>query len=120
MQEGRKLSVRALGRELILVSPRAVLHRMGHRAAAAFSRLKSQTASCAQSWRHRLGVVAGQLDALSPLKVLERGYAVARLLPDRRLITDASRLTLGDRLLVTLQRGEVEAEVLKILEATRG
>src|SRR2546426_5165714 len=31
-----------------------------------------------ERWGHQLSGVSGQLDALSPLKTLERGYAVAR------------------------------------------
>ncbi len=78
--------------------------------------LRTRISDCLQGFSHRLSVACGRLDALSPLNVLERGYAIARRLPDRRLVTDAAQLREGDGLLVTLRHGEVEAEV----QAARG
>ena len=41
-------------------------------------RLGAAMALRIERWRHQLSAVSGQLDVLSPLKTLERGYAVAR------------------------------------------
>jgi exodeoxyribonuclease VII large subunit len=78
-----------------------------------------------ESLRHRLDVVArgqvarrrhvvdalrGKLEALSPLRVLERGFSLAQL-ADGRLLTDARDVQPGDALRVRLRRGEVHTEV---------
>jgi exodeoxyribonuclease VII large subunit len=49
------------------------------------------------------------LDSLSPLKVLERGYAVAINTRDGHVVTDAAAVEIGDELEVTLKRGRVHA-----------
>jgi exodeoxyribonuclease VII large subunit len=54
---------------------------------------------------HRLGV---QLDALSPLKVLERGYSVARDLTGR-ILKQTSAFTPGMDFRLTVSDGEVAA-----------
>lgn len=51
----------------------------------------------------------GRLDALSPLRVLERGYALAT--HDGRVVTDAGSVARGDRLTLRLARGRVHATV---------
>lgn len=53
---------------------------------------------------------AAQLEALSPLKVLSRGYAIARD-ADGHVVSDASRLGKGDEISVLLGSGGVYAQV---------
>ena len=59
---------------------------------------------------------AARLESLSPLAVLGRGYAVCWNADRTAIVRDASRVTAGDRVHVTLQRGELECEAIK----TRG
>jgi exodeoxyribonuclease VII large subunit len=54
--------------------------------------------------RQALGALAGQLDALSPLKVLERGYAYT-LDSQGRLVRSVAGVSVGDRLQVHLCDG---------------
>lgn len=50
------------------------------------------------------------LDAVSPLKVLERGYAV--VLAHGEAVTDSSRVAPGDELSIKLHSGEVKAKAV--------
>jgi len=63
------------------------------------------------SRRARWEQLSAKLDGLSPLKILERGYAVV-FDPAGKPLTDSARLSPGDRLRVRLARGGVNAEVL--------
>lgn len=53
------------------------------------------------------------LDALSPLKVLKRGYAVAK---DRygSIVTDTAELSVGDSLCLRFSKGEAVCKVLEV------
>ena len=59
--------------------------------------------------------LAAGLDAMSPLKVLARGYSMTRD-EQGRVLTQADQLQVGDRITVTLRNGEVDA----VVEAVRG
>jgi exodeoxyribonuclease VII large subunit len=61
--------------------------------------------------RARLGGLAGRLDSLSPLAVLGRGYAVCWNEDRTRALRDASDVSAGDTVHVTLSRGSIEAKV---------
>ncbi len=63
--------------------------------------------------RMRLAAAAGALHAMSPLAVLERGYAVA-LGPDGRALTDAATVVQGDALTLRLSRGTLRAKVTDV------
>jgi exodeoxyribonuclease VII large subunit len=59
----------------------------------------------------RLHERVGRLESLSPLAVLSRGYAVAWNADRTRALRDAGDVMPGDRIRVTLARGELECDV---------
>ena len=56
---------------------------------------------------------AASLDALSPLAVLHRGYAIAQR-EDGRLLRDTKDVSVGDSINVRLAKGRLTAEVTNI------
>lgn len=64
--------------------------------------------------RRRLSETATRLDALSPLAVLGRGYAIARRESDGRIVRAAGDVSLGDRLELRLASGQIGVEVTRL------
>ena len=63
-----------------------------------------------QSGKERLGLAAASLDALSPLAVLHRGYAIAQD-AGGKLLRDTANVTVGDRVDVLLSKGKLKTKV---------
>ena len=63
----------------------------------------------------RLGLAAASLDALSPLAVLQRGYAIAQF-EDGKLLRDANSATVGDVVKLRLAKGKLATRVEKLEE----
>jgi exodeoxyribonuclease VII large subunit len=63
----------------------------------------------------RLGLAAASLDALSPLAVLQRGYAIAQT-QDGKLVRDAKLVSVGDSIKVRLADGRLAARVESVEE----
>jgi exodeoxyribonuclease VII large subunit len=61
--------------------------------------------------KNRLSLVILQLDALSPLKVLGRGYSVARKLPDGPVLLSYHDITAGQKMETRLSKGKVTSVV---------
>jgi exodeoxyribonuclease VII large subunit len=66
-----------------------------------------------QEGRERLALAAASLDALSPLGVLQRGYAIAQD-ASGKLISDAAAVNVGDEVNVRLAKGRLNTRVEKI------
>ncbi len=62
-----------------------------------------------QQRRSRLVALRAQLDALSPLGVLDRGYAIVH--GPKGVVRDPSAVSAGDGLRIRLAGGEIDAEV---------
>jgi exodeoxyribonuclease VII large subunit len=63
-----------------------------------------------QEARERLGLAAASLDALSPLAVLQRGYAIAQDASGKPL-RDAASVNAGDQVRVRLAKGNLNTRV---------
>lgn len=59
----------------------------------------------------RMASLAGRLDAMSPLKVLSRGYAIVTHADDGRAVRDAREVQPGDDLHVRVGEGKLNARV---------
>jgi exodeoxyribonuclease VII large subunit len=93
------------------------------RLANARARLDNATNACdatidakLQDGRERLALAAASLDALSPLGVLQRGYAIAQD-ASGKLVRDAGTVKPGDAVTVRLAKGKLETRIERI-EAT--
>ena len=62
--------------------------------------------------KSRLDQLAGQIEALSPLAILERGYALV-FDSSGKLLKDAARVQAGDEISARLARGGLTATVKK-------
>ena len=69
--------------------------------------------------KQRFAHLAAALDAMSPLKVLARGYSVVRT-ADGALVQRASQTRPGDSIEIILRQGRLTAEVKKCREDADG
>ena len=69
-------------------------------------------ASILEKRRREVGALAGRLDALSPLKVLDRGYAVVTNQRDSRAVLDAATVKFGEELDIRLAKGRLTARTI--------
>jgi exodeoxyribonuclease VII large subunit len=100
----RRLSPARLGGRVSAAHARFIVLRAAHSAAAA-ARL--------EDGRIRLQRAAASLDALSPLAVLKRGYALAET-ERGRLLRAASEVEVGDRLSLRLAEGRLLCRVEEV------
>lgn len=61
--------------------------------------------------RHGLESISGRLDALSPLRVLERGYAVVRKPEAGEVVKGVEKVRIGELLEIILSEGRMTVEV---------
>jgi exodeoxyribonuclease VII large subunit len=87
------------------------LGRIRTRLTGADGRLAAATTRRYHRRQRELAQLSGQLDALSPLAVLGRGYSVCWTGDRSRIVRDASRVESGERVTVTLDRGELGCRV---------
>ncbi|HUY93082.1 MAG TPA: exodeoxyribonuclease VII large subunit [Pirellulales bacterium] len=66
--------------------------------------------------RRQLDATANQLESLSPLGVLGRGYSLTQRLSDGRLVRDAAELNVGDEISTRFARGQAVSRVERLKE----
>ncbi|MCM2324278.1 MAG: exodeoxyribonuclease VII large subunit [Oligoflexia bacterium] len=96
-----------------VVSPRDRLREQAQRCDELAARLDRAIRARLERGRGRLEQLGGKLDALSPLKVLERGYSIVRdPLAGNKVIRSAAELTPGKRLEVKFHDGQATVEAV--------
>jgi exodeoxyribonuclease VII large subunit len=107
----RDRQLRGLERRLDASNALRRLARDRTRLVAADGALRTTISERSHRARMQLGRVAGQLETLSPLGVLARGYAVCWNDDRTKAIRDSADVTAGDTIHVTLSRGAIAAKV---------
>lgn len=64
--------------------------------------------------RMALSLLQAKVKDMNPLSILERGYAVARKLPEKWILKSASQVRAGDRVSLRLAEGALECLVEKV------
>jgi exodeoxyribonuclease VII large subunit len=114
---GFRESFRNYGRRLEVASARVHHFDLRRSLAATRGQLDSGSEALARAIRlhlreerGRLNQLAGKLEALSPMKILDRGYALV-FDAEGNLVKDASRLAPGEQVTGRVARGSFTAEV---------
>lgn len=89
------------------------LARSRHRHHLLAERLNRGWQDAAGRFQSRLAKVQAKLEQLSPLAVLQRGYALVQT-ADGRLIRESSEAAVGDRVSIRVNRGRLESTVTRI------
>lgn len=110
----RRGQVERLRIHLLARSPLQLLRHQHHLSIQLEGRMRAAMVRGLENRRSLLAKTAGFLNAVSPLAVLGRGYAVARRLPGRQVIREAARMRPGDDLEVMVQDGALECRVRRI------
>jgi exodeoxyribonuclease VII large subunit len=95
----------------VLARPFDRIHDEARRLDEIDVRLRRSIARRAEQWRQQLTTCSAALDALSPLKVLERGYSVTRRADTGEALRNARQVQTGDSIETLLQSGRLFSRV---------
>ena len=82
-------------------------------------RLSHGASACLSGQRERLSALAAALDAMSPLKVLGRGYAIARK-EDGQVMTSVTQAEPGEAFSLRLTDGSLRCRVEDAANGKKG
>ena len=104
--------VHQLANRPALSDPTRVIRDLSRRVDENEQRLNLCVGSKIQAARQMIEKLASQLEALSPLSVLGRGYSLTRRNADGQLVRTLDDVTEGDKLLTQLADGRIVSQVL--------
>ena len=103
-----------LARSGVLQKPDAYLMRQREKLLTLEKQLKSVQISFLQKYHQRYLTAIAKLDALSPLKVLTRGYAMVQT--QQGVVRSVRQVSSGEHLNIRLNDGQIVTQVLKVEE----
>jgi exodeoxyribonuclease VII large subunit len=104
---------------LIRIDLPQIIERWRERVAYNHQAMISSIKSFLQQARSRMQGMVGRIDALSPLAILQRGYAICRD-AEGQIVKEADRLNVGERVEVILARGGLDCQVENIKPGSNG
>jgi exodeoxyribonuclease VII large subunit len=107
----RGLLVDALAGSRALARPLELVHDRERTIDELSDRLRRAVRRQVERARHRLEAIGGTIDALSPLKVLSRGYSLSRNEATGTILRQARDVRIGERLETRLARGRLTSVV---------
>ena len=100
-----------LSRSAALQTPTGYLEQRRQSLPGLKTRLVSAQSQNISLKKHRYVALTSKLDAMSPLKVLTRGYAITQK-DDGTMLRSVSQVSAGDSILIRLQDGALNARIM--------
>lgn len=113
----RRDRVRALAQRPCLARPREIVEQRRQRLDDLSAELRRLVRDRVKEDRGRIAVLSGRLDALSPLRVMGRGFAAVEKLPERRVLRAAAEAHPGDRVAIRFHDGTLTTWVESVERA---
>lgn len=110
-----QVKLRHLAQRLLQASPEKSFTHSYQRLSTISQRLNTALTHRLENKQQQLEKLAAALHAISPLSTLERGYAIVKNKQNNLIVRDAKQLKLKDRLNITLQNGNLDCTVDKII-----
>lgn len=98
-------------RDLMLLSPQRRITLQAQQLGAVSERLRRLSTNLIEPYRNRMAPLVAQLNSMSPLAVLSRGYALVWKLPDETLVHEAKQLDVDDEITARFASGQIKAKV---------
>jgi len=76
-------------------------------------KISTSTKSSVTKLNSQLTALGKTLDSLSPLKTLDRGYAVARDSKTKKIISNSEKVSINSQIDIKLAKGEIAAKVIE-------
>ncbi|MCY2976339.1 MAG: exodeoxyribonuclease VII large subunit [Planctomycetota bacterium] len=123
-----RLRLDSIARRPVVTRPEEYIAQRAQRIDELSIRIERAIDRTLEAMRLKLASSAASLDALSPLKTLERGYSLTRLVASKVdsqgvgdadasfLLTSSSQVAVGDTLETRLDKGLIESLVTRIVE----
>jgi len=109
----QNLRLRSRAERLVQASPQKAIQRVEEKRASLHHRLIEKIRSLVQLEKNRFSGVVNNLNALSPLTILERGYSICTL--DGNAVKSSGETKPGDSVQVRLSKGRLDCTVDKTI-----
>ena len=107
----REARLVGLNAHLLRHSPAPRIRQLGLDCSESLRRLHTAVEHRLSLYRARLSALMRELDAVSPLATLERGYAIVTVTETGKVVYDASEMRAGDRIEARLAHGSLSCTV---------
>lgn len=116
--ERLRMSHKHLAEKLLIYNPQKTIRQDRLMLQQQFSSLILHQRNILDRSRFALQKSSLQLESLSPLGVLARGYSITYRLPDNKVLREGKEIQSGQRIRVQLSRGALEGTVEKVEQET--
>jgi len=110
-----RMRLESLSSRRVLTRPFDQLHERAALVDEYGERMRRGMRRSLEGCQQRVALLANSLDALSPLRVLARGYSITRLKQSGELVRSSDQLRSGDEVETTLASGRVVSRVESVL-----
>jgi exodeoxyribonuclease VII large subunit len=108
--ESKRLALENIQSRRVLAQPRLFLNEKQQLLDFVIKDLELALNKRLTDWRHHLSLLSGQLDSLSPLAVLKRGYSLVYD-ENRRIVRTPAGLSEGSKVKIVLAKGQIRCVV---------